>query len=331
MPRRPSAPSRPPRMWCASRPGCSASPACRWRRAPRSAITTRRAGAISCTPAAAAWCARRASLPACSACRSAPVQVVALDIGGNFGTKNSIFPEFPLVLWASRRIGRPVKWTCERSEAFLSDYQGRDLVAKVELALDKRGKFLAMRGSHLSNIGGYAASIVPLRKGVGIFSGPLPRAGRALPRRCGAQQHAADHSLSQRRAAGGDVHHGAAVRPRGDRDRHRPHRDQAPQPDRARRAALPQRGRRHLRQRQLRSVAWTRASRSPTGRVLAAPRRIEEARQAARDRACELHRADHGLSARVVEGHGRAGRQRRGRGRHACRAGRATRRALPNA
>jgi len=96
------------------------------------------------------------------------VQVVARDIGGNFGTKNSLFPEFPLVLWASKRIGRPVKWTCERSEAFLSDYQGRDLVAKVELAVDAKGKFLAVRGSHLSNIGGYAASIVPLRKGLTI-------------------------------------------------------------------------------------------------------------------------------------------------------------------
>ncbi|MPZ37936.1 MAG: molybdopterin-dependent oxidoreductase [Rhizobiales bacterium] len=96
------------------------------------------------------------------------IQVVARDIGGNFGTKNSLFPEFPLMLWASKRIGRPVKWTCERSEAFLSDYQGRDLVAKVELAIDEKGKFLAVRGSHLSNIGGYAASIVPLRKGLTI-------------------------------------------------------------------------------------------------------------------------------------------------------------------
>src|SRR5262245_61632596 len=99
------------------------------------------------------------------------VRVVAHDIGGNFGTKNSIFPEFPLVLWASKRVGRPVKWVCERSEAFLSDYQGRDLVASVELALDKKGRFLAMRGFHLSNIGSYTASIVPLRKGVSIFSG----------------------------------------------------------------------------------------------------------------------------------------------------------------
>jgi aerobic carbon-monoxide dehydrogenase large subunit len=99
------------------------------------------------------------------------VRVVAYDIGGNFGTKNSLFPEFPLVLWASKRVKRPVKWVCERSEAFLSDYQGRDLLAKVDLALDAKGKFLGMRGSHLSNIGAYSASIVPLRKGVSIFSG----------------------------------------------------------------------------------------------------------------------------------------------------------------
>jgi aerobic carbon-monoxide dehydrogenase large subunit len=99
------------------------------------------------------------------------VRVVAYDIGGNFGTKNSLFPEFPLLVWAARKVGRPVKWTCERTEAFLSDYQGRDLVSDTELALDGEGTFLALRGSNLSNIGAYAASIVPLRKGVGIISG----------------------------------------------------------------------------------------------------------------------------------------------------------------
>ena len=99
------------------------------------------------------------------------VRVVAYDIGGNFGTKNSLFPEFPLVVWAAKKIGRPVKWTCERSEAFLTDYQGRDLVCHAELALDAEGAFLALRGSNLSNIGAYAASIIPLRKGVGIMSG----------------------------------------------------------------------------------------------------------------------------------------------------------------
>jgi carbon-monoxide dehydrogenase large subunit len=99
------------------------------------------------------------------------VRIVAYDIGGNFGTKNSLFPEHPLLVWAAKKVGRPVKWTCERTDAFLSDYQGRDLVSETELALDAQGTFLALRGSNLSNIGAYAASVIPLRKGVGIMSG----------------------------------------------------------------------------------------------------------------------------------------------------------------
>jgi carbon-monoxide dehydrogenase large subunit len=99
------------------------------------------------------------------------VRVVARDIGGNFGTKNSIFPEFPLVAWAARKLGSPVKWTCERGEAFLSDYQGRDLLAEAELALNADGRILGLRGAHISNLGAYASSFIPLRKGVGIASG----------------------------------------------------------------------------------------------------------------------------------------------------------------
>ena len=99
------------------------------------------------------------------------VRVVAGDIGGNFGTKNSLYPEFFIVLWAARQVGRPVKWTCERQEALLTDFQGRDLVAHAELALDKNGMFLALRGWHLSNMGAYATSMIPLRKGIGIVSG----------------------------------------------------------------------------------------------------------------------------------------------------------------
>ncbi len=99
------------------------------------------------------------------------VRVTCGDIGGNFGTKNSLFPEFALAVWAARDLGRPVKCTADRTDAFLSDYQGRDLVADVELALDEQGIFLAMRGSHLSNVGAYGASIMPLRKGVGIANG----------------------------------------------------------------------------------------------------------------------------------------------------------------
>ena len=76
----------------------------------------------------------------------AQVRCVCEDMGGNFGTRNFFYPEYALLPWAARRIGRPVKWTCERSESFLSDYQGRDLTVEAELALDADGKFLAVRG-----------------------------------------------------------------------------------------------------------------------------------------------------------------------------------------
>ena len=99
------------------------------------------------------------------------VRVIAREIGGNFGTRNSFFPEFALVAWGSRRIGRPVKWTCERNEAFVTDYMGRDLTVGAELALDADGRFLALRTRNLSNIGAHSGSYVPLVKGVGLVTG----------------------------------------------------------------------------------------------------------------------------------------------------------------
>jgi aerobic carbon-monoxide dehydrogenase large subunit len=100
----------------------------------------------------------------------AKVRVIAKDVGGNFGTRNNSYPEFSLVAWAARRLGRPVKWTGDRTEAFLSDYHGRDLTVSAELALDASGKFLALRASNLSNIGAYAISFVPLTKGTELMS-----------------------------------------------------------------------------------------------------------------------------------------------------------------
>jgi carbon-monoxide dehydrogenase large subunit len=96
------------------------------------------------------------------------VRVVARDVGGNFGTRNSCYPEFALVAWAARRLGRPVKWTAERREAFLADYQGRDLVSHAELALDVEGAFLAFRAANTSNVGAHAVSFNPLNKGMAI-------------------------------------------------------------------------------------------------------------------------------------------------------------------
>ncbi len=100
------------------------------------------------------------------------LRVLSADVGGNFGTRNRVFVEFGLALWAAQKVGRPVKYTATRSEAFLSDYQGRDLVCRAELALDKRGRFLAMRATNISNVGARCVSLSPLSKGAGLVPGP---------------------------------------------------------------------------------------------------------------------------------------------------------------
>src|SRR6266849_51919 len=96
------------------------------------------------------------------------VRVMAREVGGNFGTRNSCYPEFALVAWAARRLGRPVKWTADRREAFLADYHGRDLAVHAELALDAEGAFLAFRGDNTSNVGAHAVSFHPLNKGMAL-------------------------------------------------------------------------------------------------------------------------------------------------------------------
>jgi carbon-monoxide dehydrogenase large subunit len=100
----------------------------------------------------------------------ADVRMVMHDVGGNFGTRGAFNPEFALVAWAARRVGRPVKWTSDRSEAFLCDYQARDLAVTAELALDVDGNFLAMRCDNLVNLGAYPVGFSPLQKGAAIVS-----------------------------------------------------------------------------------------------------------------------------------------------------------------
>ena len=99
------------------------------------------------------------------------LRVLSYDVGGNFGARNRPYVEFALVLWASKRVGRPVKYVATRSEAFLTDYQGRDLYTDVELALDAAGRFLALRADNLSNVGARCVSLSPLSKGSGLITG----------------------------------------------------------------------------------------------------------------------------------------------------------------
>lgn len=99
------------------------------------------------------------------------VRVLSFDVGGNFGSRNRPYVEFALVLWASKKVLRPVKFTASRSEAFLTDYQGRDLVTSVELAIRADGRFLALRADNVSNVGAVCVSLSPLYKGAGLTTG----------------------------------------------------------------------------------------------------------------------------------------------------------------
>jgi len=83
------------------------------------------------------------------------IRVVAPDVGGGFGLKGGSFPDDVLVLWASKKLRRPVKWVATRSESMMNDHTGRDLISYGELALDEKGKILAIRSRSLFQIGAY--------------------------------------------------------------------------------------------------------------------------------------------------------------------------------
>lgn len=92
------------------------------------------------------------------------LRIIAPDVGGGFGSKIFLYPEDVALTWASKKIGRPVKWTADRSESFLTDAHGRDHVTRAELAMDADGRFLAMRVHTVANMGAYLstfASSVP--------------------------------------------------------------------------------------------------------------------------------------------------------------------------
>ena len=86
------------------------------------------------------------------------LRVIAPDVGGGFGSKIFIYPEEVVALWASKRVGRAVKWVCDRSEAFLADAHGRDHVTHAEMAFDADGKITALRAKTIANLGAYMST-----------------------------------------------------------------------------------------------------------------------------------------------------------------------------
>jgi len=90
------------------------------------------------------------------------IRVVCPDVGGGFGPRSFLYPEIVAIAWAARRLGRPVRWTADRAEAFLADYQGRDMRFDAGLALDEDGRMLALDIDMVLNVGAHTVAFVPL-------------------------------------------------------------------------------------------------------------------------------------------------------------------------
>jgi carbon-monoxide dehydrogenase large subunit len=98
------------------------------------------------------------------------VRVVSPDVGGGFGPRTAIYVEQVAVVWAARHLGRPVKWTSDRSEAFISDYQGRDQLIRATMGFSRNGKILAIDYDWLGNLGAHPVAFVSMGNGSRIIS-----------------------------------------------------------------------------------------------------------------------------------------------------------------
>jgi carbon-monoxide dehydrogenase large subunit len=105
------------------------------------------------------------------------VRIVTGDVGGGFGVRTPTYPEYALVAWGARRLGRPVKWTCSRQEQFLSDFQARDIFVSGRCGFDAEGRVLAVDLDYIGNLGAYPASFAVfaniLRMAGGVYDIPL--------------------------------------------------------------------------------------------------------------------------------------------------------------
>jgi aerobic carbon-monoxide dehydrogenase large subunit len=107
----------------------------------------------------------RHALAGCLKVPQERIRVICPDVGGAFGSRFNIYPEQVVVVWAARRLGRPVKWTGDRHEAFLTDYTARDVVTTARLALDREGRIRALALELTANTGAHTVSYVPLSNG----------------------------------------------------------------------------------------------------------------------------------------------------------------------
>ena len=149
------------------------------------------------------------------------VRIIIRDAGGSYGPRNALYVEHALVLWASKRLGRPVKWTSDRTESMLTDYQARDLVIDAAIGFDADGRITALHTHNTSNIGAHSASWIPLVKGIEITT-VLYKIPSASARAVAVQTNTPPTlSLSKCRPPRGHVRDGAHDGHGGSRDRDR--------------------------------------------------------------------------------------------------------------
>ncbi len=246
------------------------------------------------------------------------MRVSCPDVGGGFGVKNALYPEWVMLLWAARHLRRPVKWLSERVEDFVTTAQGRANATRARLALDADGNFLALDVATVADLGAYHVHRRPgqLHQRAGQRDGQrLRHSGDLHGRARRLHQHRADRRLSRRRQARGQLHDRAADRRRRPSLRLRSDRAAPAQPGGA--VSLSQGAGHGDRLRPLRRQPRRRRHRRRPRRLRRPPRRRRRPRQAARHRRHLLH----GDRARRAErGCGNPFRRRRqggAAGRHA--------------
>ena len=143
------------------------------------------------------------------------MHVLTGNVGGSFGMKAQVYPEYVCILHAAKTLGRPVKWTDERSGSFVSDNHGRDHEQTAELALDAEGKFLALRLAGYGNLGGFQGAMSPqpptlniVRNVISLYRTPLME----VSTKCVFTNTTLRQPLSRRRPPRGQLLHGAADR-----------------------------------------------------------------------------------------------------------------------
>ena len=154
----------------------------------------------------------------------ASFRVITPDVGGGFGMKAFLYGEHVLACYAARKLGRPVKWTSDRAEAFLADTQGRDNVTLGELAIDKDGRFLALRTRNLANMGAYLVHVRAVHPDAGRRCGAVRRLRPEADLRARARRvhpYGAGGRVSRRRSAREQLSAGTAGRCRCTGTQHR--------------------------------------------------------------------------------------------------------------